>query len=103
MLVGEARHAGDEVGTVFVAPNPDVPARSVLVIAGLGPLGTWRARFLPDLIPDWVVFDERVELARGQWSCGGARRDDGSPNFAEPVDCAYRDHGLFGMGWELRE
>ncbi|HJL26083.1 MAG TPA: PHB depolymerase family esterase, partial [Polyangiaceae bacterium LLY-WYZ-15_(1-7)] len=103
VLVGEARHAGDEVGTVFVAPNPDVPARSVLVIAGLGPLGTWRARFLPDLLPDWVVFDERVELARGQWSCGGARRDDGSPNFAEPVDCAYRDHGLFGMGWELRE
>jgi hypothetical protein len=54
---------------------------------------------LPDLLPDYVVFDERVENARGQWSCGGARRDDGSPNFAEPVPCAYRAHGFFDMHW----
>ncbi len=101
IVVGDERHAGAEVGAVFVAPHPDFDGRAVLVIAGTTPLGTWRATFLPDLLPDYVVFDERVENARGQWSCGGARRDDGSPNFAEPVPCAYRAHGFFGMRWEL--
>jgi poly(3-hydroxybutyrate) depolymerase len=101
IVVGDERHEGAEVGAVFVAPHPDVDGRAVLVIAGTTPLGTWRATFLPDLLPDYVVFDERIENARGQWSCGGARRDDGSPNFAEPVPCAYRAHGFFGMRWEL--
>lgn len=94
-------HRGAEVGAAFVAPNPDNPERSVLVLAGTTPLGTWRARFLPDLLPDWVVFDEGVANARGQWSCGGARRDDGSPNGAEPAPCRYRAHGLFDMRWGL--
>jgi len=94
-------HRGAEVGAAFVAPNPDIPGRSVVVLAGTTPLGTWRARFLPDLLPDWVVFDGRVANARGQWSCGGARRDDGSPNGAEPAPCSYLDHGIFGMEWEL--
>lgn len=102
VVVGQTRHRGAEVGTVFVAPHPDVNERSVLVIAGTTPLGTWRAAFLPDLLPDWVVFDEGIENARGQWSCGGARRDDGSPNFAEPVPCAYRAHGFFDMAWRVR-
>lgn len=93
------RHRGPQVGTVFVAPNPDVPDHSILVIAGITPLGTWRARFLPDVLADYVIFDERVQNARGQWSCGGARRDDGSPNGANPVECAYRAHGFFDMHW----
>lgn len=101
-LLGDARHRGEQTGAVFVAPNPDVPGRSVLVIAGSTPLGTWRARFLPEMLADYAVFDARIENARGQWSCGGARRDDGSPNFAEPVDCAYRAHGFFDMNWRLR-
>lgn len=92
-------HRGEQVGTVFVAPNPDVPDHSILVIAGITPLGTWRSRFLPDILADYVIFDERVQNARGQWSCGGARRDDGSPNGAEPVECTYRAHGFFDMHW----
>src|SRR5690606_27043455 len=99
IVVGEERHEGAEVGAVFVAAHPDVEGHAVMVIAGTTPLGTWRAAFLPDILPDYVVFDERVENARGQWSCGGARRDDGSPNFAEPVPCAYRAQGFFGMDW----
>ena len=93
------RHRGEQVGTVFVAPNPDVPDHSILVIAGTTPLGTWRARFLPDILADYVIFDEQIENARGQWSCGGARRDDGSPNGADPVECRYRAHGFFDMQW----
>lgn len=99
IVVRGQRHRGEQVGTVFVAPNPDVPDHSIVVIAGMTPLGTWRARFLPDILADYVVFDENVENARGQWSCGGARRDDGSPNGAEPVECSYRAHGFFDAHW----
>ncbi len=101
VCVGSDSHAGPQTGAVFVAPNPDYPDHAVLVVAGTEPLGTWRARFLPEILADYVVFDARVENARGQWSCGGARRDDGTPNFAEPVDCAYRAHGFFDQAWSV--
>ncbi|MBX3251869.1 MAG: prolyl oligopeptidase family serine peptidase, partial [Myxococcales bacterium] len=102
IAVGRARHAGAQVGAAFVAPNPDVSSRSVLVLAGTTPLGTWRARFLPDILPDYVVFDGGVENAREWWSCGGARFDDGSENGSVPAPCAYRAHGFFDMEWRLR-
>ncbi len=101
VILGRRQHRGPQVGAVFVAPCPDNARRSVLIIAGTTPLGTWRSRFLPDVLPDYVVFDEAVQNARGQWSCGGARRDDGSPNGAEPVACSYRAHGFFDMRWRL--
>jgi len=89
VVVGEREHRGAQVGAVFVAPNPLNPDRSVLVIAGPHPLGTWRATELPDILPDYVVFDERVSPARDQWACGG-------------TGCEYRDHGFFDMRWRLR-
>ena len=77
-----ARHEGREVGTAFVAPHPDHPAQSVLVIAGPHPLGTWRSTFLPDILPAYVIYDERVAPARDRWACGG-------------TGCEYRAHGFF--------
>ncbi|HJL14702.1 MAG TPA: prolyl oligopeptidase family serine peptidase, partial [Sandaracinaceae bacterium LLY-WYZ-13_1] len=88
--VGETAHRGDQVGTVFVSANPLNPDRSVLVIAGPRPLGTWRSVELPDILPDYVVYDERVSPARDQWACGG-------------TGCTYRDHGFFDMRWALRD
>lgn len=100
--VGERRHRGAEVGVAFVAPNPDAPDRMLLVLAGPTPLGTWRSRFLPDVLPDYVVFDERIALARGAWSCGGARRDDGTDSGGEPVPCQVIEEGFFDMVWHVR-
>lgn len=90
VVLGDRTHRGEQVGTVFVAPNPLNPARSVLVIAGPHPLGTWRSTELPDILPDYVIFDERVSPARDQWACGG-------------TGCQYRDHGFFDMHWRVRE
>jgi len=42
------------------------------VIAGLTPLGTWRSMFLPDLLPDLVVFDAGIAPARERFAAGGA-------------------------------
>jgi hypothetical protein len=90
VVVGDETHRGEQVGTVFVAPNPLNPDRSVLIVAGPRPLGTWRSTELPDILPDYVVFDERVAPARDRWACGG-------------TGCEYRDHGFFDMRWRLRE
>ena len=76
LVVDGTAHRGDEVGTVFVAANPLAPPSSgpaprLLVIAGTSPLGTWRSTFLPDLLPDLVVFDERIAPARDRFAAGG--------------------------------
>lgn len=86
--VGDRRHRGLQVGTVFVAPHPEVEGRSLLVIAGPSPLGTWRSLFLPDILPDYLVFDEGVAPARDHWACGG-------------TGGTYLEEGLFGMDWGI--
>lgn len=63
-------YGGREVGAAFVVPNPRRPDRYVAVVAGTSPLGTVRALSLPDLVPDFVVYDERVAPARGQQVLG---------------------------------
>jgi len=86
--VGDRRHEGNELGTAFVYPNPDHPDRALLVIAGATPLGTWRSLSLPDILPDFVVFDQAIAPARGQWSAGGS-------------GASYLEEGIFELGWEL--
>ena len=57
----------------------------MLIIAGPEPLGTWRANDLPDILPDYVVYDERVADAHDHWACGGSGA------------CRYLAHGLYDM------
>lgn len=87
--VSDRTHRGPEVGTVFVAPSPLAPDRAVLVIAGTDPLGTFRSIQLPDILPDYVVYDARVAPARDRWACGG-------------TGCEYREHGFFDPDWRVR-
>jgi poly(3-hydroxybutyrate) depolymerase len=61
-----------QLGVVFVLPNPRRPDRYVVVVEGVGPLGTWRSTSLPELLPDYVVYDEDVAPARGQLLLGAA-------------------------------
>jgi poly(3-hydroxybutyrate) depolymerase len=88
VTVGGRRHEGVQVGAVFVAPHPEAPDRSLLVIAGPGALGTWRSMFLPDILPDYVVFDERIAPARDRWAAGG-------------TGATYLEEGFFGMDWGI--
>jgi poly(3-hydroxybutyrate) depolymerase len=53
-------------GAVFVAPSPDAADGRVVVVTGTSALGVWRSRFLPDLVPDFVVFDDGIAPARGR-------------------------------------
>ncbi len=53
-------------GAVFVAASPDAPDGRVVVATGTTALGVWRSRFLPELVPDFVVFDDAIAPARGR-------------------------------------
>jgi predicted esterase len=93
IVVGDRRFAPkdgevdrSQLGVAFIRPNPRRPDRYVVVVEGVGPLGTWRSLSLPDLLPDFVVFDEDVGPASGQLLLGGAK---------------LRAGGFFGNDWSI--
>ena len=57
---------GNQLGAMFVVPHPLATSRYLLVVEGVDALGTWRSLSLPELLPDFVIYDERVAPARGQ-------------------------------------
>jgi hypothetical protein len=75
VVVGTRRFSsapgGDsQLGVAFIRPNPERPDRYVVVVEGVGPLGTWRSLSLPELLPDYVVYDEAIEPAHAQLLAG---------------------------------
>jgi predicted esterase len=82
----EGTAARSQLGVAFIRPNPRRTDRYVVVVEGVGPLGTWRSLSLPDMLPDFVVFDEDVAPARGGLLLGGA---------------AIRAGGFFTGDWGL--
>jgi predicted esterase len=91
VVLGGARvlpKTGDlpQLGVAFIHPNPRRPDRYVVVVEGVGPLGTWRSLSLPDMLPDYVVFDEDVAPARGKLTLGTA---------------TVRRAGFFDVSWAL--
>jgi predicted esterase len=75
-----------QLGASFVRPNPRRIDRYLVVVEGIGPLGTWRSLSLPELLPDFVVFDEDVAPAHGLLVLGTA---------------TLRAGGFFGGDWSL--
>lgn len=57
---------GSQLGAAFVVPHPRAPTQYLLVIEGIDALGTFRALSLPELLPDFVIWDERLAPSRGQ-------------------------------------
>ncbi len=78
---------GTHLGVAFIYPNPKHPNRYVLLIEGTSSFGTLRSLALPDLLPDYIVYDERIASARGQILLGNTR----------PVAA-----GLFERDWSLK-
>jgi predicted esterase len=86
VTIGTSVITGPSVGAAFIHPNPLRPDRYVVVIAGADALGTFRAMSLPELLPDFVVWDEAVARARGDLLLGGA---------------SVRAGGFFETDWSL--
>jgi hypothetical protein len=77
---------GKDLGVAFVYPNPKHRARYLLVLEGTSALGTFRSIALPELLPDFIVFDDKIAPARGQLILG----------YATPLA-----GGLFRQDWSL--
>jgi len=78
VTIGRERMTGRELGAAFIRPNPARPDRYVVVVAGADVPGTLRATSLPDLAPDFIVWDEGLAPSRGQVLLGaGAARAAG--------------------------
>ncbi|HLK35660.1 MAG TPA: alpha/beta hydrolase-fold protein [Polyangiaceae bacterium] len=75
-----------QLGVVFVRPNPRRPDRYVVVVEGVGPLGTLRSLSLPEMLPDYAVYDEDVEPAHALLILGSG---------------TLRAAGFFGQDWSL--
>ncbi|MFO0747762.1 MAG: prolyl oligopeptidase family serine peptidase [Myxococcota bacterium] len=65
LVVGGERFEGDDVGISVIRPSPFDPDRYVVVHAGVGPEGTLSSRYLPELTPDWLVYDEGIRAVFG--------------------------------------
>ena len=75
-----------QLGAAFIRPNPRRPDRYVVVVEGVGPLGTWRSLSLPDMLPDFAVYDADVAPARGGLLLGAG---------------TLRAAGFFANDWSL--
>ncbi|MEZ4309269.1 MAG: prolyl oligopeptidase family serine peptidase [Polyangiaceae bacterium] len=61
-----ARYEGEEVGVSFIYPHPRDPAEYVVIHAGTTFRGTLASRHLPQLAPDFLVYDRRITAMRGE-------------------------------------
>jgi poly(3-hydroxybutyrate) depolymerase len=86
VFVGSEKITGREVGAAFIRPNPLRPDRYVAVLAGADVPGTLRALSLPDILPDFIVWDDAIGPSRGQILLGAG---------------SARAAGFFGMDWSL--
>jgi hypothetical protein len=84
--VGQEQVRGRETGAAFIYPNPVRNDRYVVVMAGVDGPGMLRAMSLPDLLPDYVVWDERLANSRDQLVLGGG---------------SVRAAGFFTKEWDL--
>ncbi len=66
------RFTGSEVGVAFTFPNPQNSMRPIAVIEGVDIAGTMRSLSLPELLPDFTVYDQSVASARGEQVLGPA-------------------------------
>jgi predicted esterase len=66
ITMGQKRFTGEELGAAFIRPNPRRTDRYLVVVEGTTAIGTWRSLSLPDLLPDFVIWDKSVAPARGQ-------------------------------------
>ncbi len=53
-------------GALFVYPNPRSPERYVVVLTAPTVAGIWRSLSLPQLLPDFVLYDDAVADAAGE-------------------------------------
>ena len=60
------RYEGEDVGVSFIHPHPRDPMEYVVIHAGTTLRGTLASRHLPQLAPDFLVYDKGILAMRGE-------------------------------------
>lgn len=60
LVLGKKRFEGQGVGISIIHPSPLNPDEYVVLHAGTSIRGTGASRFLPDLVPDFLIYDDRI-------------------------------------------
>jgi hypothetical protein len=84
---GDQKHEAAGAGAIFVRPNPRQPDRYVVVITAPRAAGIWRALSLPQMLPDFVVYDDGLAPAAGEVILGS--------------DAKVVAGGFFDVDWKL--
>lgn len=87
LRAGERRFEGPGTGASFVFPNPEAKARYVVVVTGVDAAGIWRALSLPQLLPDFLVYDASLGPAAAEVVLGR--------------DAKVLAGGFFDFDWKL--
>ncbi len=64
LSLGARRFVGEDVGVSLIHPHPLNPDELIVLHAGVGFEGTLSSRHLPELAPDYLVYDRRVRAQR---------------------------------------
>ncbi len=70
IVFGGSRHQASGAGAIFIYPNPREPERYLVVITAPDPSGIWRALSLPQLLPDFLVYDDSLAPAASEQVLG---------------------------------
>jgi poly(3-hydroxybutyrate) depolymerase len=65
-ITAGSQHFAGATGATFVARSPDALDGSVIAVTGTSVMGVWRSLFLPDLLPDYIIYGEAIAPARGR-------------------------------------
>ena len=66
VTLGTQSFRGEDVGAIFIYPNPDHPHRYVVAVEAVDVRGLWLALALPRLLPDFLVFDAGLAASAGE-------------------------------------
>jgi pimeloyl-ACP methyl ester carboxylesterase len=59
------RYEGPTVGISMIRPSPFAQDQYLVLHAGVDAVGTLAVRNLPELVPDWIVYDQGMTAQRG--------------------------------------
>jgi hypothetical protein len=60
------RYEGEDMAISFIWPHPRDPKEYVVVHAGTTFRGTLASRHLPQLAPDFLIYDRKMTIERGE-------------------------------------
>lgn len=73
LSMGRHEFSGEDVAAIYIQPNPVQPTRYLVVIDAVSAMGFYLTPMLPQLLPDYLIYDRGVAPATSQQVLGAAQ------------------------------